>query len=473
MIASRLCSDIFRASSFPSHIVFMMLFMDVNQMKWLLAISCADKTAGGKIFIFGRKSYSHLMIMVEKIFVDGTFMMHRHCSNRSSTTTIMLSSLMNDKSVPKQTNGCDCGNFICQFAERASREVCPSCKQEDMDEYRKQMASELQAEKLLKEIGRCQYRDQLLSKLFQNSVYGSHCSYKFDPNLTPLLKASKKPIKEITAHRRSDSRLLVIVAWSGINGRDNDAELNAAADQLFNLPTACTLPPSKLAEARAKLAGPVSSEPLSSLEKVEHLEDDALFAIDRLEGGTTLTEQQHNSGNLTIALNTAKLEVENFHRSTARLALVVFLLLENETAAFILLTQSVKLSVKPKDSDTTNAKADTPRLSSLNLQVFNRKSRGGYERFLSSTRHQIFECKTGQKRRKVSVNGVSNVFSKLPEMALAMDSVVDISNTGASDAANLKIVLKKPEEGDKQSTDASTQNPSTFHHPHLLTSRLQ
>uniref|UniRef100_A0A915ED90 Ubiquitin-like protease family profile domain-containing protein n=1 Tax=Ditylenchus dipsaci TaxID=166011 RepID=A0A915ED90_9BILA len=44
--------------------------------------------------------------------------LHGHGSNRLIR--------INDKSVPKQTNGCDCGNFICQFAERASREVCPS-----------------------------------------------------------------------------------------------------------------------------------------------------------------------------------------------------------------------------------------------------------------------------------------------------------------------------------------------------------
>uniref|UniRef100_A0A915DNS4 Uncharacterized protein n=1 Tax=Ditylenchus dipsaci TaxID=166011 RepID=A0A915DNS4_9BILA len=40
---------------------------------WLLADSGFDKVIGGRIFVFGRKSYAQWMSAVKKVFVDGTF----------------------------------------------------------------------------------------------------------------------------------------------------------------------------------------------------------------------------------------------------------------------------------------------------------------------------------------------------------------------------------------------------------------
>lgn len=41
--------------------------------EWLLGDSSYDQAIGGRIFIFGRKSYGRWMSIVKKIYVDGTF----------------------------------------------------------------------------------------------------------------------------------------------------------------------------------------------------------------------------------------------------------------------------------------------------------------------------------------------------------------------------------------------------------------
>lgn len=57
--------------------------------------------------------------------------------------------LVNEKKCPQQTNVWDCGVFICMFAEHLSRNVPLNFTQDDMEDLRKQLYSELQANKLI------------------------------------------------------------------------------------------------------------------------------------------------------------------------------------------------------------------------------------------------------------------------------------------------------------------------------------
>ena len=45
--------------------------------------------------------------------------------------------------IPKQTNGVDCGVFLCQYAERIARNAWMDFRQEDMSRARKSMTVEL------------------------------------------------------------------------------------------------------------------------------------------------------------------------------------------------------------------------------------------------------------------------------------------------------------------------------------------
>jgi sentrin-specific protease 1 len=51
--------------------------------------------------------------------------------------------------VPKQSNGYDCGMFVCQYAEHISRNAPFSFRQGDMDRFRIQVAFEITVRKLL------------------------------------------------------------------------------------------------------------------------------------------------------------------------------------------------------------------------------------------------------------------------------------------------------------------------------------
>ena len=53
------------------------------------------------------------------------------------------------KNIPKQTNGFDCGVFICQYAEYASRNAEFTFLEKDMPQYRKLMKLQLTNQSLL------------------------------------------------------------------------------------------------------------------------------------------------------------------------------------------------------------------------------------------------------------------------------------------------------------------------------------
>ena len=57
--------------------------------------------------------------------------------------------------IPKQTNGVDCGVFVCQYAERITRKAMMDFQQEDMREERKTMTTELLEGKLKPQEQRC------------------------------------------------------------------------------------------------------------------------------------------------------------------------------------------------------------------------------------------------------------------------------------------------------------------------------
>ena len=53
------------------------------------------------------------------------------------------------KDIPKQTNGCDCGVFMCQYAEYKSRNATFTFSQDNIAYFRKRMIYEILSGKLM------------------------------------------------------------------------------------------------------------------------------------------------------------------------------------------------------------------------------------------------------------------------------------------------------------------------------------
>ncbi|KAI1731555.1 von willebrand factor type A domain-containing protein [Ditylenchus destructor] len=403
-------------------------------------------------------------------------------------------------------------------------------------------------------------------------------------------KGIQQAIKEVAENRRSKARLIVIVAWSGINGRNNDDELNHAANELLSIPqsevfavtlnpenkferlkalsgdifhvyvdarvrqfveqasfalSACTLPPSDESKRHSN-GQPELHEPLTSVEKVERLEsaarslvkpncnedpvdlilimdlsmhspanieevdhrkqvaidllkqspsmsyerrirlaliktgssttplislrnaiarDDAIFAIDRLEG---ISE---GNSSLAQSLDIAKDEVKHFHREGARLAVVIFTadgksvfdklghsidpLLESGALGLVWLAAGKSEVVQPPLTLPELRLAGNRQGSWANegLQSFDSRSKNAVERFLFSTRRQIFDCQAGPDAEK-SRSTLPKLFS---DTALALDDV--IGSSSSDDSASLKLIKKKTS-NENSTSDQLRQNES-------------
>jgi len=60
---------------------------------------------------------------------------------------------VNRKDIPRQTNGCDCGVFLCTFAEYIAREAALDFDQLDMPHFRRKIAYEICTRSLLAKDG--------------------------------------------------------------------------------------------------------------------------------------------------------------------------------------------------------------------------------------------------------------------------------------------------------------------------------
>ena len=72
-----------------------------------------------------------------------------HIEKKSAALDMSDWTLVMEKDIPHQTNGMDCGMFVCKYAECLSRRAVFSFSQDNMSYYRYRMVWELKSETII------------------------------------------------------------------------------------------------------------------------------------------------------------------------------------------------------------------------------------------------------------------------------------------------------------------------------------